>query len=179
VCVCVCVCVLTFSLAAHWAPSGPVAWSQGRVQLSGNILFVCLCVCPSLSMSLLLCLCLSVAVSLSLRERPCHCLRFSSPARPCACTRGPLSARRCPHRERQGPRQTYCSRPANRPAAHRAVRVNTACMHGCRGMWDSPFCGAPRTLMPAQQPNPPMRGMCAGPREEWENLLTNGLRRGS
>jgi hypothetical protein len=46
-------------------------------------------------------------------------------------------------------RRTYCSRPANRPAAHRAVRVNTACMHGCRGMWDSPFCGAPRILMPA------------------------------
>ena len=55
-------------------------------------------------------------------------------APPCACTRGPLSSRRCPHRGRQGPRQTYCSRPANRPAAHRAVRVNTACMHGCRGI---------------------------------------------
>ena len=111
----------------------------------------------------------SVSISISVCQQ----------APPCACTRGPLSSRRCPHRGRQGPRQTYCSRPANRPAAHRAVRVNTACMHGCRGMWDSPFFGAPRTLMPAQQPNPPMRGMCAGPREEWENILTNGLRRGS
>jgi hypothetical protein len=150
----------TARLRSHTAQQ-PVSGGavEGQWRGSGGAVCVCVCVrvCACVCVCARVCVCVRsrwLPTGLHLGQSPgarvvCNSAQQQQQAPPCACTRGPLSSRRCPHRGRQGPRQTYCSRPANRPAAHRAVRVNTACMHGCRGMWDSPFCGAPRILMPA------------------------------
>ena len=126
-----CVCVLT--LAAHWAPSGPVAWSQGHVQLSGNIISVCLCLSLCLSISISVCPSLSFSLlQHSNSNRPLPAPAPGGPFRPDVALIGGDKARG---------RLTAVDLQTGQMHTEQSESILRACM-GAGELRDSPFCGA-------------------------------------